>query len=70
MRERLDEITERVGGQRTIDPAVPFSQLRVVILRTQHDFKRPGAPHEAREMLNGASAGKQTERRLRLTEYR
>jgi hypothetical protein len=31
------------GGQRTIDPAAPFSQLRVLIFRAQHDLDRPGA---------------------------
>src|SRR5580704_15987286 len=40
MRERCHEIIERAGGQRPIDPAVPLSQLRVVILCAQHDFER------------------------------
>src|SRR5205085_549125 len=46
------------------------SELRVEILRAQHDLERPGAAHEADEMLDAASAGDQTERRLRLTEDR
>src|SRR6266852_4866403 len=49
---------------------VPFGQLRVVILRTQHDFERPRAAHEAREVLHAAPAGDHTERRLRLSENR
>ena len=32
MSERSDEIAELVGGQRAIDPTVPFSELRVVVL--------------------------------------
>jgi hypothetical protein len=68
--ERCDEVAELVGRQRSIDPAVPFSQLRVVILGAQHDLERSGAAHEAREVLGGASAGEQTERRLELTEDR
>ena len=70
MGERLDEIAERVGGQRSVDPAVPFSQFRVVVLRAQHDLERSGAAHEAREVLGSAPAGEQTERRLELTEDR
>src|SRR3981189_3227091 len=68
MSERVYEIIERVGGERPIDPAVPFSQLRVVILRTQHDLKRPRTAHEAHEVLGSAAAGDLTEGRLWLTE--
>jgi hypothetical protein len=57
MSQRSDEITERVRGQRPIDPAVPFSQLRAVIFRAQYDLGRPGAAHEAREVLDAARAG-------------
>jgi predicted DsbA family dithiol-disulfide isomerase len=46
------------------------SQLRAVVLRAQHDLKRSGASHEAREVLGGAPARKQTERGLELTENR
>src|SRR5262249_29598125 len=70
MSERFHEIIERVAGQRAVDPAVPFSQLRVVILRAQHDLKCPRTAHEAHEMLNAATAGDLTECRLRLTENR
>ena len=65
-----DEIAELVGGQRSVDPAVPFGQLRVVVLGAQHDLERSGAAHEASEVLGGAPAGEQTERRLELTEDR
>jgi len=70
MSERSDKIAERVGGQRSIDPAVPLGQLRVVILSAQHDLERPRATHEAREVLGGARAGEKTEGRLELTEDR
>src|SRR5918912_4467625 len=40
MRERADEVAELIGRQRSIDPAVRCGQLRVVILRAQHDFER------------------------------
>ena len=62
MGERSDEIVEGARGQRSVDPAVPFGQLRIVILRAQHDLERPGAAHEPREVLDGAAAGNQTER--------
>jgi hypothetical protein len=68
--EGFDEVIERGGGQRSIDPAVPLSQIRVVILRTQHDLQRHCTTHEAREMLGGPSAGKYTGGRLWLTENR
>ncbi len=61
---------ERVGGQRAIDPAVPFRELRVVVVRAQHDLERPRAAHEAHEVLDAAPAGDQAERRLELTEDR
>jgi hypothetical protein len=31
MRERADKVIERVGGQRTVDPAVPFGQPLVIL---------------------------------------
>ena len=70
MGERSHEAAERLRGQRSVDPAVPLGQLRVVVLRAQHDLERPGAAHEAHEVLDAAPAGDQTERRLRLTEDR
>src|SRR5262245_46202999 len=70
MSERSDKVIERAGGQRSIDPAVPFSQVSVVVLRAQHHFERPGAAHETREVLGGARAGDHTKRRLELTENR
>ena len=70
MGERADEIAERAGGQRSVDPAVAFSQLRVVILRAQQDFERPRAAQEARQVLDTAHARDQAERLLRLTENR
>jgi hypothetical protein len=66
--ERSDEVVERVGRQRAIDPAVALGQLRVVVLRAQHDLERPGAAHEAREVLGGAPAGELAERRFELAE--
>src|SRR5215475_1421019 len=38
MSERSDEIAERVRGQRAIDPAIPLGQIRIIILRAQHDL--------------------------------
>ena len=70
LRERRDEIAELGGGQRPVDPAVPLGQLGVVVLRAQHDLQRPAATHEPHEMLGGAPAGEQAERRLELTEDR
>src|ERR1700722_3237953 len=70
MCKRLDEGTERVLSQGSIDPTVAFSHLRVVVLRAQYDFERPGPTHKAREVLGGSSARKLTECRLNLTENR
>src|SRR5262245_2445988 len=70
MSKRSDEIAERAGGQRSIDPTVPLSQLRVVILSAQHDLERPGAAHEAHEVLDAAPAGDGTEGLLQLAEDR
>src|SRR5262249_22546821 len=69
-RERSDEIVERRGGQGSIDPAVTFGQLRVVILRAQHHLERAGPADEAREVLDPARAGELTQCRLRLAENR
>jgi hypothetical protein len=65
MRERSDEIVERLGGQCSIDPAVAFSQVRIVIIRAQHDLQRPCAAHQAREVLDAARAGDHAEPRFR-----
>ncbi len=70
MGERSDEIAERGGRQRSIDPAVSFRQFGVVILRAEHDLEGPGAAHETHEVLGGTPAGDLAERRLRLTENR
>jgi hypothetical protein len=59
MSERSDKVIERTGGQRSIDPAVPFSQLRVVILRAQHHLERPRAAHEARSGVTHFASAKQ-----------
>ena len=58
--ERSDELIERRGGQRPVDPPVAFGQFRVVVLCAQHDLQGPPATHKAREMLGGAPAGEQT----------
>ena len=68
--ERSDEIAQLVGGQRSIDPAVPFSQLGVVVLGAQHHLERPPATHEPCEVLRGAAAGEHAECRLELPEDR
>src|SRR5262245_17654153 len=54
MGKRADEIAERLGGHRAIDPAVAFGQIRVVVLRAQDHLERPATPHEAREVLDAA----------------
>jgi len=56
MSDRADERAELAGGQRAIDPAVAFSQRRVVVVRAQHDLKCPGAAHQARQVLDAAGA--------------
>ena len=63
-----NECAERARGQGSIDPAVPFSELCVVVLGAQQDLERAGAPHEPCEVLGGAAAGDLTERRLELRE--
>src|SRR5450755_4351772 len=68
MSERLDEIAECSGWQRSIDPAVAFRHLRIVILRAQQHFDRPAPAHETGKMLGGACAGDQPEPCLRLTK--
>src|SRR5258706_14414790 len=70
MRERPDEIAEDGGGQRAIDPAVSLSQVGVVVIRAQHDLERPGAAHEAGDVLRAARAGDNAKRQLELTEDR
>ena len=67
MGERLTK-SPSATGHRAIDPATPFGQLRVEILRAQHDLERPPAAHEAHEMLNAASTGNDTECGFRLSE--
>jgi hypothetical protein len=57
MSERCHEIVECVGGQRSIDPAILFSQFRIVVLRAQHDFQRPRTAHEAHKMLSALRTG-------------
>ena len=70
MSERPDEIAELFCWQSAIDPAVPLSQLRAVVLRAQHDFERPGAAHETCEVLYATGAGAHTRSRLWVTENR
>jgi ABC transporter substrate binding protein len=62
VRYRRREIAECLGGQRAIDPAVPFSHVCVVILRAQHDLRGP--------LSVDPSIDKQRARRaFRLTEH-
>src|SRR5579863_3635912 len=70
MSERLNEISEYSGGQRSIDPAVVLSQRRIIILRAQQNLQRAAATHEASEMLGCTCAGDQPEAGLRLTKNR
>jgi DNA-binding CsgD family transcriptional regulator len=56
--ERSDEVVELVGRHRSVDPAVPLGQLRVVVLRAQHDLQRSSTTHETHEVLGGAPTGK------------
>ena len=57
MGECGDELAEPGRRQRSIDPSISLSQIRVVIFRTQHYLERSGASHEPREVLGGAAAG-------------
>src|SRR5262245_48427823 len=70
MSERPYKIVERIGRQRSIDPAVSFGKLRIVVPRAQHDLERAGAAHETRQVLDAARAGGHTRRRLWLAENR
>ena len=70
MSERPYEIANLVAGQRSIDPAVTFSQIGVVVLRAQHDFERSRAAHQSGEMLCASGARNHSERGLKLTEDR
>jgi hypothetical protein len=49
------------GNARLIQP-YRFSEVRVVVLGAQHDLQRPGAAHQAREVLSGAPAWDHSER--------
>jgi hypothetical protein len=68
MCERSDGIVKRAGGQHSIELAVLFSQLRVVILPAQHDLKLPRPAHETCQVLDAARLVDRAERVLRLTE--
>ena len=68
--ERPNERAERRCGQGSIDPAVPFGEVCVVVLGAQQDLEGAGAPHQPGEVLGGAAAGDLTERRLELREDR
>jgi MFS family permease len=49
----MDELAELGGGRRAVDPAVALCELRVAVVRAEHDLERPAAPHEAGEVLGG-----------------
>jgi hypothetical protein len=68
MSKRPDEASERCGGQRAVDPAVPLGQLGVVVIGAQHHLKRPTAAHQPGEVLPGAAAREKSERWLELAE--
>src|SRR4051794_26657089 len=71
MSERVDELAQLGGGQRSVDPAVALCQLGVVVVRAEHDLERAAATQEAGEVLGAAAAaGNKTERRLELREDR
>jgi hypothetical protein len=56
--QRGHEIAEIFRGQCEVDLAVPLRELGVIVLRAQHDFKRPGsAGQETCEMLHAARTG-------------
>src|SRR5262249_21261441 len=63
-----DKLTQCVGREHAINPAVPFSKLCVIISRAQHDLERPGTSHEPREVLYPASARHCAKCRLRLSK--
>jgi hypothetical protein len=48
----------------------PFGEIGVVVLAAQDDLERPGAAQKARQVLDAACAGNQTQTLLRLTEHR
>ena len=65
-----DELSERVGRQRTVDPPVALSQIGVVVVRAQQDFERSRTTHDAGEVLGCTTAGYLPECRFELGEDR
>jgi hypothetical protein len=57
MGERSDEVAKLASWQCSINPAVSFGQLRIVVLCAEHDLHRASAAHQTREMLDAACAG-------------
>jgi hypothetical protein len=66
--ERADEGVELIGRKSSIDPAVLFGELRVVVVGAQQNLERASATHQANEMLSGPATGEQAECRLELSE--
>src|SRR5262249_48200113 len=66
--ERSDKLAEFAGGERSVDPAVSFSQRGGGIPRAQHNLERRGAPHEAGEMLHAAATRNDPKCRFRLSK--
>jgi hypothetical protein len=52
MGECSDELIERVGRQRPVDPAIALGEVGVVVVRGQHDLERPAATHSSCEVLD------------------
>jgi hypothetical protein len=59
-RDETKSSSASAGNARLIQPGV--------VLGAQQDLQRPGAAHQAREVLRGATAWDHAERRLELTE--
>src|SRR5258707_14579512 len=70
MSEQANKLAEFTRGQRSIAPAIPFGQIRVVVLCAQHNFERPPTTHQPCEMLGAAGARNHTKCWLELTEDR
>ena len=56
MCERSHELTESVGRQSAVDPAIALGEVCVVVIRCQQHLKSPGPTQKAREALDCTSA--------------
>src|ERR1700729_3344955 len=68
MSQRSNEVAKLRCRQGSVDPAVPFGQLRAVVLRAEHYFERPASSEEPGQVLSSTATRKQAEGGLELGE--